>query len=74
MTLDEVRAAVADLERIAGPSAIRVDHELAHGMEDALHEGVLAAIAMGILVGDEARAAAELALATQRFDFERWCA
>ena len=59
------------IERVRAITGCAGDDEAAHGLEDALHLDVLAAIAEG------APYAAELAmqaLATQRIRFSRWCA
>jgi hypothetical protein len=65
MTVEQVKALVAEIERTAG------DDEAAHGLEDALHRQVLEAIANGAPNGMEL---AREALATVKIDFARWCA
>lgn len=67
MTVDDVRARVAEIERIGSER----DYEMAHGKEDDLREDVLRAIADGSpIAADLAREA----LATSQLDFARWCA
>lgn len=65
-TVEEVRAAVEEIRRLAD------DDEAAHSAEDALHQNVLASIAQH----DPANAAslAREALKTQDIEFARWCA
>jgi len=65
MTVDEVTAAVARIERMKG------DDEAAHCAEDALNRKVLAAIASGAAHAGEL---AEEALKAWDIDFCRWCA
>lgn len=65
MTVEDVRAEVAAIRRMAG------DAEMAHGAEDELHQNVLRAIAAG---ADNAAEIAGEALMTMEIEFERWCA
>jgi len=65
MTIDEVRAAVAAIERSSD------DDESAHVMEDKLYRRILTAIMDG---ADNAPALAREALRTQDIHFSRWCA
>ena len=52
--------------------AERGDPEAAHGMEDALHQSVLAAIADGTC--DQPQECARIAMTTRDIDFSRWYA
>ena len=67
MTVDDVRAKVAEID------AIKNDDERAHSMEDDLYADVLNDIAEG-MSGRCAAALAAEALKTVRIDFARWCA
>lgn len=58
-------------EWLAAIRTARHDDEVAHGMEDALREAVLIAIAAGV---PDAPALARAALKTADIDFARWCA
>jgi hypothetical protein len=65
---------VADVEReVARIESARGDDEIAHTLEDDLHQDVLRAIATGDHE-DEPSALAEAALKTRAIDFSRWCA
>lgn len=66
MTVEFVRAAVAEIEHIGG------DDERAHSHEDTLHQAVLLAIAERTC--DDPQACAKEALRTLDLDFSRWCA
>lgn len=66
MTVDEVKAAVEAIRKVAD------DDEKAHGKEDALHQKVLQAIAEGQC--DDPVACAAAALLTRGIRFRRWCA
>lgn len=68
LSLAEVKS---DLRRIRAAAG---DPEAAHGMEDALHQRVLEAIAKGLIRGENARAIAAEALKSEDIPFERWCA
>ena len=72
MNPDKGRCTIEDIAaRIEEIRAVINDDERAHGMEDALRDDVLAAIAHG------APNAAHLATAvreTARLEFQRWCA
>ncbi|MFP8960022.1 hypothetical protein ACLIYP_05530 [Streptomyces nanhaiensis] len=57
--------------RLAEIHAVQDDNEAAHGLEDALHRDVLAAIAAG---APDAELLAAAALRTETLDFGRWCA
>lgn len=57
--------------RLAAIHAARDDDEAAHGMADALHRDVLAAIASGV---PDAALLASAALRTETLGFARWCA
>lgn len=70
MTPDDVAARVHAIALIAKDGD--GDDEAAHGMEDTLHQSVLAAIRDG-KCADPAACAAE-ALKTTSLTFERWCA
>ena len=50
------------------------DYEAAHSAEDRLYLELLTAIADARIPLRDVRAAAAIALKTQRFDFERYCA
>lgn len=63
MKLDEVRKEVRAI-------LANLDHEVAHGDEDALMERFVRAVAAGELVGDDARAVAQT-LATDLLSAER---
>ena len=65
MTVEEVRAWVEEIRITAH------DDEKAHGMEDALHQEVLRAVAEN---APNAAALAAEALKTRDIDFYRWCA
>jgi hypothetical protein len=66
MDVTEVIRRVAVVRSLAG------DDETAHGAEDELWRGVLAAIANGEC--DDPEACAAEALKTSEIDFHRWCA
>lgn len=63
MTPDEARRRVAAIRTWAG------DEEVAHSMEDQLHEDALAAIASG---ADDPQALAAECLRTREIKFDRW--
>lgn len=60
------------IREVALIKAISHDDEAAHGMEDALHQRVLRAIAREKCV--DPVACAREALKTDKIKFERWCA
>jgi hypothetical protein len=66
-TVEDVERQVARIEHARG------DDEVAHCLEDELHQDVLRAIAIGDHE-DEPSALAEAALKTKAIDFSRWCA
>ena len=66
MTPESVIEAVCEIEKIAK------DPEAAHSSEDALYFEVLEAIALGTCVNPQL--CAELAIATRKIVFARWCA
>lgn len=68
MTPQDVRKRVEQIRKLAGPGA---DYEALHGMEDNLHQDVLAAIAEGVL---EPQAVAAAALRTKKIEFPRYAA
>ncbi len=65
-TVEDVERELALIRKHSG------DDEVAHSMEDDLHQCVLMAIANQTAV--EPVAMARLALTTLEMDFERWCA
>ena len=67
MTLTEARARVEVIRDIAD------DDEAAHAREDALHQDVLAWIALNAN-DDSCRELARIALTTLEIRFSRWCA
>jgi len=60
-------------KRVAAIEAAMDDDEVAHGMEDELHQDVLHAISRGECEGCE-MAVAKAALKTLKLDFSRWYA
>jgi hypothetical protein len=66
MNIEDVELRVENIRERAG------DDEVAHGMEDDLHQDVLRAIAAGTC-SDPVGCAAS-ALKTCDIDFARWCA
>jgi len=65
----------ADIEAcVALVVAMGGDYEVAHALEDKLHQRVLGLIAHGGLRGAAARAAAAAALQTLQASFPRYCA
>lgn len=66
MTLDEIRAAVAEIEALKG------DDEAAHSLEDALHVDFIHHVAD--VAGGELSEMAREVLRTEKIDFARWCA
>jgi hypothetical protein len=68
VTLDDVRALVAEVERQCDCE----DDERAHSAEDDLRYQVLLAISQGSC--ELPAEAAALALSTESFGFARWCA
>lgn len=66
MTVADVAARVQAIRSSAG------DDEVAHGMEDDLHQDVLRAIADGRC--EDVRGCATAALETKTIKFARWCA
>jgi hypothetical protein len=64
---------IAEIEaRVMAILEAASDDEAAHGMEDALHQDVLRAIADGKC--DDPAGCAKAALGTRRIEFARWCA
>jgi len=68
MTLDEVRARIAAIQKAADAG----DDERAHSLEDGLRLDVLAAIATGSIVPKHAQQLCSLAISTESIEFERW--
>ncbi len=70
MTVSDIRARVAAIEALGN------DFERAHASEDALHQEVLAFVALGMEPGpgQEPFELAKEALKTQELDFSRYCA
>lgn len=66
MTPDDVEQRLRKIGEASG------DDELAHGMEDELHQDVLRAIADGTIV--DGATCARLALKSLDMKFKRWCA
>jgi len=66
ITLEQVRQRVHDI------ALQRTDPEVAHIMEDELHQEILAAIATGVFIGEYAAELAREAIKTKEIDFPRW--
>lgn len=66
MNVEDVKTAVALIHKASD------DDEVAHSMEDDLHQAVLFAIATHTC--ENPRLCAEEALRTKKISFSRWCA
>lgn len=59
-------------ERLSQIRSERLDAEVAHSLEDSLHQLLLASIAEGTC--EDPVECAKLALTSQQISFPRWCA
>jgi len=64
ITLDDVRVVLDCIKQLAG------DDEVAHSIEDQLHQAVLRMFANGVANAS----LAQTALLSLKIEFERWCA